>query len=84
MVTCAECHGASLEGTGDFAPNLDIAGVYSRDQLVQLLTTGDGLEGRTLGLMALMGKEHFSYFTDDERNAVVDYILARAEANTTP
>ena len=82
--TCAECHGAQLEGIPDFiphvsTPNLDIAGAYSEAELTTLLTTGKGKTKRDLGLMKLVGKEHFSYLTPHERSAVIAYIKARAE-----
>jgi mono/diheme cytochrome c family protein len=82
--TCAECHGAELEGIPDFiphvsTPNLDIAGAYSEAELTTLLTTGKGKTKRDLGLMKLVGKEHFSYLTPHERSAVIAYIKARAD-----
>jgi len=81
--TCSECHGAELEGIPDFiphvsTPNLDIAGAYSDAELATLLTTGQGKTKRDLGLMKLVGKEHFSYLTPHERSAVIAYIKARA------
>lgn len=77
--TCAECHGAALEGVEGLGPDLNVASVYSEDALARLLTTGEGLPGRKLGLMALVGKEHFSYLTPRERTAVIAYVKARAD-----
>jgi len=77
--TCAECHGADLGGIEDFTPDLTIASAYSAAQLDRLLTTGEGLPGRKLGLMALVGKDHFSYLTPRERAAVIAYVKARAD-----
>jgi len=81
--TCAECHGAELEGIPDFiphvsTPNLDIAGAYSDAELTALLTTGKGKTKRDLGLMSLVGKEHFGSLTPHERGAVIAYLKARA------
>lgn len=79
--TCAECHGPALEGSPDFAPNLDIAGAYSIAELRRLLTEGVGKDGRDLGLMSLVGVEHFSYLTDRERDAIIAYVKERADRN---
>lgn len=83
-ITCAECHGGNLEGIADFGPgistpNLDIAGVYNHAELTRLLTTGEGKTRKDLGLMTLVGKEHFSYLTPRERSAIIAYLKARAE-----
>lgn len=80
MSTCAECHGSKLEGLPDFTPSLiDVAPMYDDAAFTALLTEGKGLEGRTLGLMALVGKGHFSYLTDRERKAVIEYVHALAD-----
>ena len=80
MTTCAECHGSKLQGVPDFTPSLlDVAPMYDDAALTKLLTEGQGLEGRTLGLMALVGKGHFSYLTDHERKVVIDYVHALAQ-----
>ena len=76
--TCSECHGGDLTGIPDFAPDLDIAGAYSAAELTTLLTTGKGKTPRDLGLMSLVGKGHFSYLTQHERDAVIGYVQARA------
>jgi cytochrome c553 len=82
--TCAECHGAQLEGIPDFiphvnTPNLDIAGAYTEAELTTLLTTGKGKTKRDLGLMSMVGKEHFASLTQHERAALIAYLKARAE-----
>ncbi|MEP7316162.1 MAG: c-type cytochrome [Sphingomicrobium sp.] len=82
--TCSECHGADLTGIPDFipgvsTPDLDIAGTYSNAELAELLTSGKGKTRADLGLMSLVGKEHFGYLTATERAAVIDYVKARAE-----
>lgn len=80
MSTCAECHNAKLEGYEGFSPDLRaVAPMYDDAALTKLLTTGEGLEGRKLGLMAIVGQGHFSYLTDHERKAVIDYVHALAE-----
>ncbi|XAM20645.1 cytochrome c [Sphingomicrobium sp. XHP0239] len=80
--SCAECHGAELEGVPDFTPAIaDVAPMYDDAAFTKLLTTGEGLEGRELGLMGLVGREHFGYLTSKERKAVVDYAQALGAAN---
>ena len=76
--TCSECHGGDLTGIEKFTPNLDVAGMYSNAELTTLLTTGKGKTPRDLGLMSLVGKGHFSYLTQHERDAVIGYVQARA------
>ena len=81
--TCSECHGPTLKGIPDFepkvsTPDLDIAGAYSDQELTSLLTIGKGKSKPDLGLMTLVGKEHFGYLTPHERAEVVAYIKARA------
>src|SRR6266550_6155237 len=76
--TCTGCHNNALQGWPNFTPNLDIAGTYSKAELTRLLTTGEGKTKKDLGTMSKMGREHFSHLTPREREAIVDYILARA------
>lgn len=78
--TCTGCHNNALQGWTNFTPNLDIAGAYSKAELTRLLTTGEGKSKKDLGTMSGMGRDHFSHLTSREREAVVDYILARAAA----
>jgi len=76
--TCTGCHNNALQGWPNFTPNLDIAGTYSKAELTRLLTIGEGKTKKELGTMSKMGREHFSRLTPREREAIVDYILARA------
>lgn len=76
--TCTGCHNNALQGWTNFTPNLDIAGTYSKAELTRLLTTGEGKSKKDLGTMSNMGRLHFSHLTTREREAIVDYILARA------
>lgn len=82
MTVCAECHGAGLAD----AEGVDLtamAPMYGREGLTRLLTTGEGLEGRELGLMAFIGGELASQLTESERAALIDYLLAHAEAKNS-
>lgn len=80
ITACAECHGFDLTGQPEFSPDLTIAGSYDRTGLVRLLETGEAMEGRDIGLMGAMVEFRFSHMTDHERDAVADYLLARAAA----
>jgi len=83
QTTCTACHNSSLQGWENFTPNLDIAGTYSKAELTRLLKTGEGKKPK-LGMMAGVAREHFSHLTDREREAIVDYVLARANRAQQP
>lgn len=79
-VTCAECHGPKLEGpTIEKAPNLVVAGGYTRAEFETLLTKGIPTGGRKLDLMADVARERFVHLTPHERDALYAYLKARAE-----
>jgi len=78
MVTCAECHGPELEGREGDNPDLIVAGAYTRDQFETLMTTGVPLGGRELRLMGEVARGRFSRMTRHERDAIYDYLRARA------
>lgn len=75
--TCTQCHNNALQGWKDFTPDLDIAGAYSKAELRHLLTTGEGKTKKKLGMTDIV-RDHLSYMTPRERDAIIDYILARA------
>ena len=82
--TCAECHGPPLEGEptheeGESAPDLGVAGGYSRAQFHHLLRTGEPTGGRRLRLMAEVARSRFAHLTDREVDAIYDYLKARAQ-----
>jgi mono/diheme cytochrome c family protein len=76
-VSCTECHGPALAGT-DLAPTLDVIANYSREEFAHLIQTGESNSGVPLGLMAQVPRNSFSHLTDAERDAVYDYLTARA------
>jgi mono/diheme cytochrome c family protein len=76
--TCTACHNNALQGWPNFTPDLDIGGAYSKPELMRLLTTGRGKSGKDVGAMSGIARVHFSQLTPREREAVVDYVLARA------
>lgn len=78
-VTCAECHGAKLDGNSD-TPNLIAAGGYSRAEFEKLITQGVPTGNRKLNeLMAKVAQNRFSQLTSRERDALFAYLKARAE-----
>jgi mono/diheme cytochrome c family protein len=76
--SCTACHNNALQGWEGFTPNLDIAGAYSKAELTRLLTTGEGKVKKDLGMMSGIARNSFSRLTPREREAIVDYVLARA------
>ena len=76
-VTCAECHGLDFEGQEGFTPPLTIAKAYSLDDFRTLMAEGIGLGGRDLGLMSGVARTRFRHFTDDEVEALHDYLHSR-------
>jgi cytochrome c553 len=78
QTTCTACHNNALQGWKDFTPNLDIAGAYSKPELTRLLTDGKGKSNKDVGAMSGIARAYFSHLTPREREAVVDYILVRA------
>jgi mono/diheme cytochrome c family protein len=75
--TCTACHNNALQGWPGFTPDLDIAGTYSKAELTRLLTTGQSKTGKDVG-MSHIARRMFSHLTPHEREAIVDYVLARA------
>ena len=68
--TCNECHGADLRGNVlvDFeTPSLVMVAAYSDEEFRRLMSTGVSRTGReNLGLMTVVSKDRFAYFTDEE------------------
>ena len=90
---CAECHGPDLAGGPtpmadtnprfarpyNLPPSLDIAGAYDLEQFETLLRTGVPPSGKDLGMMSSVAKRDFSYFTDEEIEALHRYLVERAQ-----
>ncbi|HET9336033.1 MAG TPA: cytochrome c [Sphingomicrobium sp.] len=77
--SCSACHNNSLQGWEGFTPSLDVAGAYSKEELTHLLTIGEGKVKKDLGMMTGIARNSFSKLTPREREAIVDYVKARAE-----
>ncbi len=83
-VTCAECHGPKLEGNPNAPmgriPNLIVAGGYSRAEFETLMTRGIAANNRKINpVMSGVARTRFAHLTRHERDALFDYLKARAE-----
>ncbi|MEA3065677.1 MAG: hypothetical protein QOJ27_2129 [Sphingomonadales bacterium] len=79
QVTCAECHGSTLEGAKDGPPDLVVAGSYSRAEFERLITQGVPTGNRALKpMMSGVAKFRYSHLTRHERDTLYDYLKARA------
>ena len=76
-VACGQCHGTDLRGgAGAPGPDLTVRGYYDRNQFHALMRTGVGVS-EDLGLMSRTAVTSFSHFTDDEVDAIFNYLMAR-------
>jgi cytochrome c553 len=86
-VICAQCHGTDLAGEPKDSllptPDLMIVAAYDRGDFHTLMRTGKAAGGREVGVMSQTAREHFSSFTNDEIDAIYDYLAARGRALTT-
>jgi cytochrome c553 len=77
-IACGQCHGTDLGGgSGGQAPDLMVRGAYDRNQFHTLLRTGTPTDERDLGPMSETARQSFSHFTDQEIDAIYDYLAAR-------
>ena len=82
LTACTECHDHDLGGSEDGStPDLRQVLAYDREAFQTLLTTGVGLGDRDLGLMSGVAENRFAHFTDAERDALYDFLRARAEGS---
>lgn len=70
MTTCNECHGLDLRGSWQemdiSPPDLAMVAGYSREAFETLMRTGMPIGGRDLGLMAMVARDRFASFTEEE------------------
>jgi mono/diheme cytochrome c family protein len=77
-LACGQCHGTDLGGgRGLPGPDLTVQGYYDRSQFLTLLRTGVAVDDGDMALMSRTARMSFSHFTDNEINAVFDYLEAR-------
>lgn len=84
QAVCSECHNARLDGYPDFTPDLDVAAAYGFEGLDRLISTGQSLDGRDLGMMSETAKARLHLLTASERKALFEYLLARAQHDLDP
>jgi cytochrome c553 len=86
QVICSQCHGVNLGGTPKDpvpAPDLLVVAAYDLGGFRTLMRTGKAVGGRDTGLMSRTARGNLSSLTDDEIDAIYDYLAARAQALTT-
>ena len=70
MTTCNECHGLDLRGSWQeidiSPPDLAMVAGYRWADFHTLMRTGVPIEGRDLGLMTVVARDRFAYFTEQE------------------
>lgn len=86
MTMCNECHGLDLRGESFYSgwdgspptPDLAVVAAYSRAQFEALIETGVGLDGRKLGLMALVAPDRFPALSEAEVDSLYAYLQSLA------
>ncbi|HEY6457309.1 MAG TPA: c-type cytochrome [Steroidobacteraceae bacterium] len=80
-LVCGECHEPTLNGNPLFpSPNLVIVAAYGRSDFHTLMRTGKALGGREVGKMSEAARVRFKNLTDEEVDAIYQYLFARAKA----
>jgi mono/diheme cytochrome c family protein len=82
-MSCASCHGTDLTGSAT-APDLDVAGRYSRAQFFALIRDGVAPGGRRTPQMAGLPSRRFHAFKDYEIDALYAYLKERARTAPAP
>jgi cytochrome c553 len=87
MTACGECHMTSLTGAPAIfppprPPDLSIVASYERADFLKLMHTGKAAGNRELPMMSAVARVRFSHFSDDEMNAIYDYLAARGRKLT--
>jgi mono/diheme cytochrome c family protein len=78
---CGICHEPTLNGNAGFpSPNLVIVAAYDRADFHTLLRTGKALAGLESGKMSEAVLIQLKNLTDEEVDAIYDYLSARAKA----
>jgi mono/diheme cytochrome c family protein len=79
-IVCAECHGGDLTGNGwdSGAPDLRVVGSYGLPELMRLLRSGIGLDGKEHGLMTRVSRDRLRKLSDQEIADIHAYLVARS------
>jgi cytochrome c553 len=82
MAACGECHMTALTGgppelPGRRPPDLSLVASYDRADFLKFMRTGKAAGNRELPMMSSTARARFSHFSDDELNAIYDYLAAR-------
>ncbi len=86
MTMCNECHGLDLRGESYYSgsderpptPDLAVVAAYDRGQFEKLIETGYALDGRRLGLMALVAPDRFPSLSDSEVDSLHAFLQSLA------
>lgn len=82
MTTCNECHGLDLRGSWEEVdgalPDLAVVSGYSWTDFRTLMTTGVPIGGRDLGLMAMVARDRFAHFTEQEMRDLYRFLRTLA------
>ncbi len=86
MTMCNECHGLDLRGDSFYSsldgspptPDLAVVAAYDRGQFETLIESGYAMDGRRLGLMALVAPDRFPSLSDDEIDSLHAYLQSLA------
>ncbi len=85
-IACAECHNTDLGGaradTFFKTPDLLLVASYERAEFMTLMRAGKATGNRELSTMSPTARVRFAHFTDDEINALYDYLVARGQKLT--
>lgn len=80
LTACAECHGMDLQGQADFTPSLAAVAAYSLEDFNILMKTGVAIGNRELDLMKEVATGRFVHLSDNEVEALHDYLQSLAES----
>lgn len=81
---CSHCHGPNLEGEAwRKSPGLNIIFMYDREQFHRLMRTGEGASRKEVGEMSEVATRFMKYLTDEEVDAIYDFLKSRLEEDGT-
>jgi mono/diheme cytochrome c family protein len=84
-IACAECHQSDFAPRPDQffkTPDLLLVASYEHSEFVTLMRTGKAAGNRELPVMSETARKRFAAFTDEEIDAIYDYLAARGRKLT--